>query len=64
MRDLNVLTCGLILNLDGVVLIIFFGLPLRPYVVVGRQMGFRLNFVGSERKVPIKVPINYFNGTD
>ena len=28
------LTCGLILNLEGVMLIIFLGLPLRPYVVL------------------------------
>ncbi len=59
MRGLNILTCGLILNLEGVMLIIFFGLPIRPYVAMGRHS------VGSERKVPIKVPINFdFKFTD
>ncbi len=74
MREIYILTCGLNLNLtSGVMLIIFFGLPLRPYVAVGRRglLGFRLKcsdqFVGSERKVPIKVqikvPINYLTLT-
>jgi hypothetical protein len=52
-----VLTCGLILN-HGDMLIIFFGLPLRPYVAL--YLWVDTNIVGSERKVPIKVPINYF----
>jgi hypothetical protein len=30
MRDLNILTYGLILNLEGVMLIIFSGYPLDP----------------------------------
>ena len=42
-------------------LIIFFGLPLRPYVALYPWVDTNwVQIVGSERKVPIKVPINYF----
>ncbi len=56
MRERFVLTCGLILNLKsykGVMLIIFFGLTLRPYVVlypwVDTGVPIVINIVGAER---------------
>ncbi len=41
--------------------IIFFGLPLRPYVALYPWVDTNwVQIVGSERKVPIKVPIDCF----